>query len=233
MANSYFRFKQFTIHQDKCAMKVCTDACLFGALLPMPIGENVLDIGTGTGLLSLFFAQKNASNIDAIEIDLATFEQATQNINCTIWKNNITTYCTDIKTFYPNKKYNLIFSNPPFYTNDLKSIDDKRNVAMHTSLLSYNDLLASVSRLIDIDGAFVTLLPFIAENSFLNIAKTYNLYPSHIIRIKQTDKHSFFRTVVYFSFNEGNIIQEEITIKINQQYSSEFAALLKDYYLFL
>ena len=119
MSNNYFQFKQFTIHQDKCAMKVCTDACLFGAFVANEIQDktinHILDIGAGTGLLSLMLAQKSNAAIDAVEIDKSTYEQAEENISQSSWKEKITVYNSGIADFYSNYKYDLIISNPPFF----------------------------------------------------------------------------------------------------------------------
>lgn len=234
MANNYFQFKQFTIYQDKCAMKVCTDACVFGALLPALQNGNALDIGAGTGLLSLMFAQNNTTAfIDAIEIDKDAFEQAKQNVAESVFASQINILNADIKTYQPLIKYQLIFSNPPFYVNDLKSVDEKRNVAMHTSLLSYDDLLKAVVGLIDVVGIFAVLLPFAVEKNFINKAKSYGLFAREITRLKQTENHSFFRSMIYFTMNELEATENDITIKIQQEYSNEFGLLLKDYYLYL
>ena len=214
-------------------MKVCTDACLFGALLPAINTGNALDIGTGTGLLSLMFAQKNDCIIDAIEIDIDAFEQAKQNVDESIWKEKIKVHCVDIKSFEPSKKYDIIFSNPPFYANDLKSSDAKKNIAMHSSLLRYDDLLKTIARVINESGIFAVLLPFSSEETFVNIAKAFHLFPNKITRVKQTEKHHYFRSIIQFSGKEKSVEQIEITIKMNDDYSQEFTALLKDYYLFL
>ena len=145
--NTWFQFKQFTIHQEKTAMKVCTDACLFGAWVANKIelneinADNILDIGCGTGLLSLMLAQKTKAQIDAVEIDKNAFEQAKENINLTEWKEQINIHHGSIIDFKSNKKYDLIICNPPFYENQLKSVDSARNKAMHATTLSYKDLI--------------------------------------------------------------------------------------------
>ena len=236
MSNNYFSFKKFTIHQDKCAMKVCTDACLFGAILPTNFNDKiqVLDIGTGTGLLSLMFAQKNQNcMIDAIEIDSDAFEQAEENISLSPFKLNIKAVFSDIKTFQPAYQYNIILSNPPFYINDLKSQDLKRNLALHGTDLSYDELLKNVDRLLINEGVFYVLIPFNNEKLFVDTAAQNALFPQQITRVKQTTEHSFFRSIIRFGRREALVEEKIIVIKNKNQYSNEFVALLKDYYLFL
>jgi tRNA1Val (adenine37-N6)-methyltransferase len=235
MANNYFKFKQFTIYQDKCAMKVCTDACLFGALLPSITNGRALDIGTGTGLLSLMFAQKNGdAKVDAVEFDKDAFEQATTNLSASLWNNRLNLFLEDINLFKPEHQYDFIFSNPPFYENDLKSNDSKRNMAMHTVSLSYENLLSNVDRLLNNSGIFAVLLPFAAETKFIAQALSSNLFAVEVIRIKQTTKHSFFRTVIFFARESKQTATREIAIKDEMNnYTSNFTELLKDYYLFL
>ncbi len=218
-------------------MKVCTDACLFGACISHHTSnyKKALDIGTGTGLLSLMFAQKNNDgSIDAIEIDKDAYEQAIDNIELTEWRNKIRVYLDDIKTFHPSYKYDIIFSNPPFFINDLKSNDSQRNIAMHSSLLSYAELIENVVRLLDSSGVFYVLIPFLNENIFIKTANEKLLYVNKIVRVKQTPNHYYFRSIISFSTNETKISEEEIIIKETEDnYSRAFINLLSDYYLYL
>lgn len=238
MSNNYFQFKQFTIHQDQCAMKVCTDACLFGALVANEIQldntKHILDIGTGTGLLSLMLAQKNNATINAVEIDSAAFEQATANIALTPWKDNISIYNTDITTFYPDKKYDFIISNPPFFETDLKSNDAKKNAAKHDTTLTLTDLIENINRLLNHDGYFAVLIPFHRCEYFETAASTFGFHLAKKIAVKQTPKHNYFRAVLFFSKQSAD--QKEIAMQIKNEagnYSEAFIALLKDYYLHL
>ncbi len=235
MANHYFKFKQFTVHQEKCAMKVCTDACLFGALLPKITNGNTLDIGTGTGLLSLMLAQKNPNiKIDAVEIDKDAYEQAQTNFSESNWSGRLNVVLNDINSFKSSHQYDFIFSNPPFFENDLKSNDNKRNLAMHSAGLGFEDLLSNVVRLLDLDGTFAVLLPFSTEIKFIEKATTYGLFVTTITRVKQSTKHSFFRSIIFFTRIQQDIAIKEITIKDEQNnYTKAFADLLREYYLFL
>lgn len=239
MPNTFFKFKQFTVHQDACAMKVCTDACLFGAIVSLQFSnekiKRVLDIGTGTGLLSLMFAQKNPGTIiDAIEIDEAAAMQATANFQGSLWNDRLNIYNTSIQKFKPTatKRYNLVISNPPFYENDLKSENVKRNLALHSDKLSLVELIEAAQKNISEDGVFAVLLPFHRSTLFEELAQKNNFYLNKKILVKQTPAHNFFRSILFFSTNKTIVIENEVTIKNEQnQYGLEFTDFLKDYYL--
>ncbi len=237
MANSYFKFKQFTIHQDMCAMKVCTDACLFGALVAtcqLPI-IHALDIGTGTGLLSLMVAQKNnAAKIDAVEIDMEAAKQATENIAASPWADKIRVFNDDILLFSQGKKYDCIISNPPFFEDDLQTADKAKNDARHNTSLSLLQLVQVVAECLNPGGFFAVLLPYHRVSYFIEEAAKKNLYLNRQILVKQTLKHKFFRGILFFSGKETETQFSEIIIKdLEHNYTPEFAAALKDYYLFL
>jgi len=237
MANNYFEFKQFTIQQQNCAMKVCTDACLFGAWVAFKfqITNNkfhVLDIGTGTGLLSLMLVQKNSSaTIDAVEIDRSAAEQARENFKHSPWKERLHVHHQAIQQFGMNK-YDLIISNPPFYENDLKSNNSKRNLALHSSALGLDDLLDVVQKHISAHGKLAVLLPYHRSANFINHALLKDLYLQAEVSVKQTLKHPYFRSMLLFGKDKSNVQHSEICIKEkNDDYSDEFKELLKDYYL--
>ena len=248
MPNNYFQFKQFTIHQDKCAMKVCTDACLFGALVancnPDSYREstaNCLDIGTGTGLLSLILAQKNnEAKIDAVEIDVLAAEQAKENVAASPWADRIRIFNEDILDFDPgpqnsvSKQYDCIISNPPFFEDDLQSPDDSKNKAKHNTSLSLIQLLQVTDKHLSANGYFSVLLPYHRVEYFITEATKAGFHLNKQILAKQTMKHKFFRGILFFSRKEKEFEKSEIIIKdTNHNYTSDFIALLKDYYLYL
>ena len=241
MPNNYFQFKQFLIKQDKCAMKVCTDACLFGVWsansLPFTT-HHILDIGTGTGLLSLMFGQKNTDAIiDAVEIDEAAAQQAKENFEASLWKAKFNVYNSAIQQFgnsaIEQYKYDVIISNPPFYENDLKSNDDKRNIALHGSELKLDELLQVADELLNNDGIFFLLLPYhrLAE---LEILMDEKFFIKEKIFIKQTAQHNFFRCMLMLAKKSTASSQSEIIIMNKRnEYTEAFKILLKDYYLYL
>ncbi|MFT3679556.1 MAG: methyltransferase [Ferruginibacter sp.] len=236
MPNNYFQFKQFTIHQDKCAMKVCTDACAFGAYVANEIKDknlqNILDIGTGTGLLSLLLAQKTNAAIDAVEIDVDAYQQATENKESAPWSERISIYHQDITAFNPPSKYDLIISNPPFFEEDLKSSDSRKNAAKHSTTLTIEQLLTAAGCQLKEEGVFAILLPYHRVEYFIELAATSKLYVAKKILLKQTTTHNFFRGILLLQKEKKHPLTETISIKDeNNNYSPAFVSLLKDYYL--
>lgn len=237
MANSYFKFKQFTINQDRCAQKVCTDACLFGAVLALENLGNAtcLEIGTGTGLLSLMLLQKNDQvNIDTVEIDREAAGQAAENIAATPWAANINLLHVDILKFNPDQQYDFIFSNPPFFENDLQTTDDATNRARHNATLTLSQMLNVAAKRLAPNGRFAVLLPYQRVDHFKEEAGKKGFCLSRQILVKQSLKHKFFRGILFFQRLPQEPDFGELAIKADEQdYTPEFAALLKDYYLYL
>lgn len=220
-------------------MKVCTDACLFGAFtanrLPFTV-HRVLDIGTGTGLLSLMLAQKNAhAVIDAIEIDDAAAEQARENFDASPWKEKLHVYNNSIQQIADtiNKKYDVIISNPPFYEGDLKSDDAKRNLALHSSELKLQELISIADKLLHKDGSFFMLLPHYRTQEFEMLLRE-KFFVKEKVLVKQTPKHDYFRCIFWMGKQNAEISESAIII-MNEahKYTTEFVALLNDYYLYL
>jgi tRNA1Val (adenine37-N6)-methyltransferase len=236
MSNNYFQFKQFIVHQDKCAMKVCTDACLFGAYVAAKYQKQsprlVLDIGAGTGLLSLMFVQKHTGcEVDAVEIERSTAEQAKENFKHSPWKERLHLHHQPIQQFGINT-YDLIISNPPFYENDLKSDNAKRNLALHGSALGLDDLLDAIQKHLSSHGRFAVLLPYHRSANFINHAMLKDFFLEDEISVKQSPKHPYFRSIIVFTRNKTKPTHLEIIIKDQKgNYTGEFTELLKDYYL--
>src|SRR6187551_2230652 len=243
MPNSYFQFKQFTIQQDRCAMKVTTDACLFGAWVAQKVEseklkvESVLDIGTGTGLLSLMLAQKIPEiKIDAIEIDKDAAEQAKINVESSPWKEQINIVQGDVKEFSFEKEFDLIISNPPFYENEIRSATDSKNVAHHSENLTLKDVLVIIKKNLRETGSFFLLLPYKRNEEIKKLLKDHDLNISKILFVRQSVKHDYFRIFIKGSLNAEEKETEFHELSISdeqQQYTNEFVRLLKDYYLHL
>ncbi len=237
MSNTYFQFKQFTVHQDQCAMKVCTDACLFGAWMANWVNrsgivfDHILDIGTGTGLLSLMLAQQCNARIDAVEIDEAAALQAAENFEASPWTQKCQVINGDIRNLHLGRKYPLIISNPPFFQDDLKSGDRLRNLALHSQELDLGELLNSISKNLDSPGKFAVLLPFNREKPFLEKTLQLGYYPEEVVRVKQTPEHTFFRSMMLMSSSQTESKVSTLIIQDNSMYTADFTALLKGYYL--
>ncbi|MGG9971796.1 tRNA1(Val) (adenine(37)-N6)-methyltransferase [Ferruginibacter sp. SUN002] len=235
--NSFFQFKQFTIHQDRCAMKVCTDSCLFGAYVASNFQQstsNILDIGTGTGLLTLMLAQKTDAAIDAVEIDTNAYQQAGENFATTPWKESLQIFNDDITMFVADKKYDLIISNPPFFEDDLRSANAEKNAAKHDTGLTLNKLIETIDRNLSPDGKSAVILPFSRSEDFNQLLQANNFFIEEKVLVRQTPKHDYFRTFFVFGRNKISMIEKTIIIKDgNNNYTNEFKELLKDYYLYL
>jgi tRNA1Val (adenine37-N6)-methyltransferase len=248
MANSYFQFKQFTIHQDRCAMKVTTDACLFGAWAAERVGSResgvgtVLDIGTGSGLLALMVAQESDFSIDAIEMDQDAFEQASENVAASPWGDRIKTFHADARDpiaigfEFPNK-YDVIISNPPFYENELKGDNVKKNIAHHNEGLLLPELLGIIKTNLKPEGIFFLLLPFKRNEEIKKLIIESNLSIGQLTFVRQSTKHDFFRMMISGKIKTDEKVEtliDEISIKDGtNQYTPAFINLLKDYYLHL
>lgn len=249
MGNNYFRFKQFTVHQDKCAMKVCTDACLFGAYIAEKLSaekvkqgkedllagapKKFLDIGTGTGLLSLMLAQKTDYNIDAVEIDEQAALQAKENFEASPWKDKLKVYHSSVLSYEPaSLKYDFIISNPPFFEDDLKSFQTKRNIALHSTELNLRDLIIKIKRLLAEDGSFAVLLPYHRAAYFEKLAEENGFFIKEKVLVKQTPEHEYFRVILLLEASFVKPGHHEIIIHDeNGKYTEAFTKILKDYYL--
>ena len=237
MANGYFQFKQFTVQQDQCAMKVCTDACIFGAWFAAKTADytTVLDIGAGTGLLSLMLAQKSNSEIHGIELDLGAYKQLKENIQQSIWKERIRVFPGDARTYAFPIKYDFIITNPPFFENDLPSASEEEQIAKHIKQLSLEELISVISRSLEPHGGFGILLPYHRWEYFNKLATENGFSLVENLLVKQTPKHDFFRSILHYSRTNDQFNPTfELTIKGEDgNYTEEFTELLKDYYLYL
>jgi len=237
MANTFFKFKSFVVEQRDCAMKVTTDSCLFGAWVANQVSDQqyILDIGGGTGLLSLMIAQKNSNfKITSIEIEHNCFQQLKENILQSSFANQITPVHANILDFKPTAKFNTIISNPPFYENQLRSDQTTVNQARHEESLSLKNLFSSVDALLNTDGVFYVLLPYYRTNEALQLADQVGFFPALVTQVKQTPAHQPFRVMFRFEKTNQEYKHTEITIKeSNSNYTSTFVALLNDYYLYL
>lgn len=237
MGQSFFQFKQFRVAQDRCAMKVCTDSCVMGAIIPVANAQRILDIGTGTGLLALMLAQRAAANvpIDALEIDEAATQQATENIAESPWKQQITIHLTALQKFVASASYDLIVSNPPFYENHLKRGGQAQNIAMHSEQLSLQELAENIARLLSADGRAVVLLPpYQAENLQQNMAQQSLFLVANTFLFDREGGKMIRHISTYARQQTNELLLEKLYIRNpNNEYTEAFIQLLKPYYLHL
>ena len=236
MSSLPFKFKQFTIDQDRCAMKIGTDAVLLGAWTSVNQEPfSVLDIGAGSGVIALILAQRsNAELIDAIEIADDAYEQCTENFENSSWNDRLFCYHTSLKEFTEEieDKYDLIVSNSPFYSDDYKSDDKQRALARFEDALPFSHLLESVSNLLSKNGVFSVVLPFKEEEKFIALATESRLFPNSILRVKGNPLSEIKRSLMQFSFTECEVEIDELIIETERhQYTQDYINLTKDFYL--
>jgi tRNA1Val (adenine37-N6)-methyltransferase len=237
MNDSSFRFKQFTINQDRCAMKVGTDGVLLGAWVKVNGAKRILDIGTGTGLIALMLAQKSDAIIDAIDIDKDAFEQAKKNVANSKWHNRIHVLHSSLQEFSASlkDKYDLIVSNPPFFSDAYKAGTEARNIARHTDeTLSFDDLISGVKKLLMPVGKFCVILPFKEGNDFIEKSRANDLHIQKLTRVKTKSDKQQKRLMIEFRFQKTNPVEDDIVIQEEDlSFTREYIELTKDYFLSL
>ncbi|MFI5151456.1 MAG: tRNA1(Val) (adenine(37)-N6)-methyltransferase [Bacteroidia bacterium] len=236
MPNPHFAFKQFSIHQDKCAMKVGTDAVLLGAWAKIGSAQRILDIGTGTGIIALMLAQRCSARIDAIDLDEAACKQAEENVELSPWKDRVRIFHHSVQEFSEEctTRYDLIVSNPPYFLDSSKATGLERTAARHADLLPYEELIDSVIRLLDKKGRFCVILPVKEASILRELAKLKGLHLSKLLRVRtRTDKETEKRHIMLFEFAPSSFSEETIAIEMDERhnYTEEYKELTKDYYL--
>ena len=237
MSNSYFQFKQFRIEQGRAAMKVSTDACIQGAWTPVssPV-RKALDIGTGTGLLSLMLAQRNKEVlIDAVELDPDAAQQAKDNVATSPWKERITVMQADIRTFPFIRKYDLIICNPPFFINSLLGPTDERNKARHTLSLSFQELFEVIRSNLADGGYASIMLPPVEHAQWSTIIQENGWKTYHELHVQPRVASPANRIVSLCSpIASRSFLEEQLIIKDKaDHYTPEFIHLLRPFYLAL
>lgn len=236
MPNTSFAFKQFVIKQDKCAMKVGTDAVLLGAWVMPNDSKLILDIGTGTGLIALMLAQKTEALIDAIDIDENAVLQAKHNVLESKFSSQISVTHTSLQNYSQlnPKKYNLIVTNPPYFEQSLKPTDEQRSHARHADVLPFEELLDGVLNLLDEKGKFCLILPVMEAEKFRVLAEKRGFYLSKLLRVKsRIDKDVDKRHLMQFEIKPTEFSEETIAIELTErhEYTDEYKELTKDYYI--
>lgn len=232
-----FKFKQFSILQDKTAMKVGTDGVLLGAWTPINNNPfSILDIGAGTGLIALMLAQRtSAEQIDALEIDESAYEQAVDNFENAPWNDRLFCYHAGLDEFMeePEDEYDIIVSNPPFYSEDYKTDDEQRDLARFQDAMPFEDLIEAADLLLSEKGIFSVIIPFKEEERFTVLAKEFELYPFKITRVKGAPTTEIKRSLLAFKRIENSVISiNELIIETERHvYTPDYIELTKDFYL--
>lgn len=230
-----FFFKKFGLFHHRSTMKIGTDAIILGRWVEVSENDDVLDIGTGCGLLPLMLAQKGIKSADAVEIDRESFEEAAQNFSNSAWKSRLSAINEDVNEYAGRceKKYDLIVSNPPFYFGDNIPEKAKKGLARHTNTLSYNDLLQSVKKLIKPDGRFALVLPAIESKTFLKEAQNQGFYLKKQMEIVPIEGKEPNRINMQLVVNQVDTIETETFVLRHKDhaFTKEYKEFLKDYYL--
>ena len=271
MGSPNFRFKQFTVWHDRCAMKVGTDGVLLGAWSPLPKAgvqefrgsgvtteqaqsasehlnssvamseyhykANVLDVGTGSGLIALMLAQRfEGAEITAIDIDPGAVEQARYNFGQSPWSNRLACQQTALQDIEGQALYDLIVSNPPYFQDSLKNPNNQRAMARHTDTLSYQELMVHSARLLKEGGRLALVLPIEAEQQIIALAQAHKLYPTHITHVFPKPGKAAKRLLIAFSQSPIANSQAPIAYSLTLESetaprSKEYQELTKDFYL--
>ncbi len=232
-----FNFKQFTVQQDKCAMKIGTDGVLLGAWCPVDNNPfSVLDIGAGIGILSLMLAQRsNAEQIDALEIDEDAYEQCVENFENSPWSDRLFCFHAGLDEFVdePEDEYDLIISNPPFYSENYKTDDSQRDLARFQDALPFEELIEAADLLLSENGIFAVIIPYKEEERFIDLCAQVELFPVKVTRVKGTHTTPIVRSLLAFKRYELSVLTaDELVIEISRhEYTNEYIELTKDFYL--
>jgi len=234
MSNNHFSFKQFTIHQEKAAFKVSTDGVLLGASANIEGVKKILDIGAGTGLITIMLAQRCNADIVAIEPDPESFSQACDNVALCNWSSRIKVENTTLQDYSQiTEKFDLIVTNPPYFSDSLKNPDPRKSASRHNDSLTTTDILNGVAGMLEDDGRFELILPYVEGNIFISEAQAYGLYCNRIIKVRPLPTSEVRRLVLSFSQQRLKPVENFLTIEHGprHKFTEEYVNLTKDFYL--
>jgi len=237
MANTYFSFKQFTVHQHLCAMKVGIDCVLLGAWASPENCSRILDVGSGTGLIALMLAQRSNAKITAIDIEPNAIAQTKENIRISPWADRISPLETSLQNFTAplGQLFDLIVSNPPYFVNSLKAPEQSRTIARHTDQLTHNELLVHAERLLVENGKICIILPVNEGLECVKFASSIGLFCSKMVEVFPKPNKPAKRLLLEFVLTKAETELSKIEIETTErhQYSEDFTNLVRDYYLHL
>ncbi|MBL4662807.1 MAG: methyltransferase [Flavobacteriaceae bacterium] len=231
-----FQFKQFSVAQNRCAMKIGTDGVLLGAwtsLMHNPM--TILDVGPGTGVIALQLAQRStAQTIDAVEIDADAHEQCVENFESSPWADRLFCYHASLQEYASeiDEEYDLVISNPPFYSEDYKTQDAARNTARFNDALPFEHLLVCTTHLLSEKGILAVILPKKEERTFISLAEKHGLFPHRVCRVRGAIHSEEKRSLMEFGFQEKELKMETLTIETSRhEYTDAYINLVQDFYL--
>jgi tRNA1Val (adenine37-N6)-methyltransferase len=233
-SGTYFHFKQFTVRHDRCAMKVGTDAVLLGAWVDVSGAENVLDIGTGSGVITLMLAQRTTDSvkIESVEIEKSAAHQAAENFRDSPWSSRIAVHQLAAQDYFPAIRFDLIVTNPPYFNKSLQPPDKVRHQVRHTASLSYEHLLSTVTRLLTSQGRFDVILPFQEGIVFTELAAGHGLFCKRRYHFRTRKEKTIERTLLEFTTHAQNIDEGEILLYENGlDWSTSYRSLISDFYI--
>ncbi|MBA4321951.1 MAG: tRNA (adenosine(37)-N6)-methyltransferase TrmM [Odoribacter sp.] len=235
MSKNYFRFKQFTINQEKAVFKVGTDGVLLGALADLSGAKRILDVGTGTGLIAIMTAQRSNASIVAIEMEIMSYRQACENVEESKWKARIELINKGFIEYAgaSGEKFDIIISNPPYFRDSLKNPDATRSAARHSEFLSSSDILKGTAKLLNQTGSLQLILPYAEGTLFIAEACEYGLFCNCIIKIKPVPTGEIIRLILKFERTKKPVSEKFLTIETatRHRYTDEYKEVTKDFYI--
>lgn len=231
-----FTFKQFFVAHDRCAMKVGTDGVLLGAWTPVAQATRILDIGSGSGLIALMLAQRTSSSvvIDAAELDLPAADQAKENFHDSPWAERLNVFAQDINVVAQTHpcRYDLIVSNPPYFESAVTCRDEARNTARYTQTLTHSALLQCAEKLLTEQGLFCVVLPYDLGLTLESNAHQQGWFSSCRLAVRDRPGKALNRLLLVLSRQPAETDSQELNLRESEGvYSSEFRALIADFYL--
>ena len=216
-------------------MRIGTDAVLFAQWVDVKPSDVVLDIGTGSGIIPMILSQKGVGRVDAIELDADSYEEARLNFSISVWNEKLNVINADIRNFAgeADEKYDLIVSNPPYYSSDVKPIKEKKVMARHVSTLSFKDLLLSAKKMMKDDARFAVVLPYYESRLFIKETENAGLYLQKEFLISPIEGKEPNRVNMQFRLSKNDDVVTELFTIRNKDYSytEQYKSFLRDYYL--
>lgn len=233
MPQSLFRFKQFSVAHDKCAMKVNTDGVLLGAWADVSHAKRILDIGTGTGVIALMMAQRNAAaTIDAIDIDENAYEQAKENFSQSLWAERLQAHHCALDRYTLSPKYDLIISNPPYFVNDTPAPDARKNTARHSVELGYEELMHECDRLILDSGLVMLVLPIFNVPLIGHLGQDYSFYITQMTEVTAVTGKTPYLALIKLEREKRQLQKDSLDIQnAAGEFTEAYKTLTKDFYL--